>query len=284
MSAFTILEDFCKVRNEKNSFYPSNEVENPITHRASFIINYLLDNRISFKLDTFNDESQRPLYQGKDLMTHKPIFKYIDVQGKYVNIEVTIKAKEETNESIMFIAHHDINNIKSDNCNDNSASVSILLQFATELKKIELDKNIHIVFTDCEEFGGRGAYQLSKKINEGAFGNVQYVVNLELTANGTELWADYNEGELIEKLLITCAENNSNLNIFKTPFNDSWILRNNNIESVCVGLLSKSEVEVVKQKGYCGTWSVCHRENDTIDQANEGEMNAFISNVLMKFL
>ena len=179
MSAFTILEDFCKIRNEKNSFYPSNEVENPITNRVTFIYNYLLDNKIKFNLDTFNDESQRPIYVGKDKVTQKPLFNWIDVKGRYVNVEIEIKAKEETHESIMFIAHHDINNVKSQNCNDNTASVSILLQFANDLQKLELNKNIHIVFTDCEEFGGRGSSHLANKINGGAFGNILYVVNLE---------------------------------------------------------------------------------------------------------
>lgn len=289
-TAFGILTEFCKVRNEKSSFYPSTTDSETLTNRVNFIIDYLLDNKLPFVVDVFNDESFRYKIKRDELgnviynTKRQPLYDEIAVSGKYANIEVKLSATTETNESVMFLAHHDINNTKSQNCQDNTASVSNLLQLAKELSTTELNKNIYIVFTDCEESGGRGAVRLAERINTNVFGKVKYVVNLELTANGTELWADYNKGELLDRLLVVSAENNVNLNVFKTPFNDSWILRESNIESVCIGLLSKEEVEVVNQKGYCNTWGVCHRENDTIELANEGEMNVFIQSVLKKLV
>jgi len=289
-NSFEILTELCKVRNTKNSFYPSINDIDTFTNRVNFITNYLLDNKLDFITDVFQDDSMRYKVKRNSVgniiygANKQPLFDEIPVSGKYVNIEVKLTAPIKTDESVIFMAHHDINNINSQNCQDNSASVSNLLQLAKELSTTVLNKNIYVVFTDCEEAGGRGAVRLAERINDKSFGDLKYVVNLELTANGTELWADFNKGELVDKLIEVSAENNVNVNIFKTPFNDSWILRQEGIKSICIGLLSKEEVEVVKQKGYCNTWSVCHNEKDTIEQANEGDMNLFVQNVLKKLI
>ena len=288
-----ILMEFCKVRNEKSSYYPSYENESPITNRVNFITDFLLDNKIKFSLDIFNDESKR-YYMVIDEQTNqpkldsqrKPIYNFEVVNGKYVNIEVAFSQPNIT-ESVMFIAHHDINNTNSDNCQDNSASVSNLLYLIKTLKDTYYvgERNVYIVFTDCEEFGGRGSVNLAKRIKEGVFGNVKYVVNLELTANGNQLWADKNEkGELMEKLLIACAESNTELNIFKTPFNDSWNLREVGISTLCIGTLPMTEIAVVKQQGYCNTWALCHKNNDRVEFADEKDMNDFINNILLKLI
>lgn len=245
--AYNILSEFCKVRNEKDSLKGS---ENPFTNRVQFIIDKILDLKMynGLNLDIFNDYNEL----------------------KYLNIELSFN--NNSDKSILFIAHHDINNVKSDNCQDNSASVANLLSLAKYFSENVSDKNIHIVFTDCEEFGGKGAKQLSRRINEGIFGSVEGVVNLELTANGTEYWCDSNiETNLLKRL----QEINSFIEV-KTPFNDSVVLRREKIDSVCIGSLPKKEMESVIEKGKCSTWFLCHKETDTFENAISEDMDKFV--------
>ena len=165
-TSYEILQDLCKIRNDKSSFYPS---ENPITNRVEFIINELLEIGIEFNLDIFNDIRNSFIYKNKPNFEkeikkfnpnndfefyysekYKEIIKEhseaIKLEGKYANIEVCIKAsdiaknnKSSDNNSIIFIAHHDILNPKSENCNDNSASVCNLLRFIYELQNKQLE-------------------------------------------------------------------------------------------------------------------------------------------------
>ncbi len=117
---------------------------------------------------------------------------------------------------------------------------------------------------------------MSKRINEGVFGNVEYVVNLELTANGRNLWNDSENFEVESKLL-------DKLNVegeftsFKTPFNDSYKLRTYGVDSVCIGILDDKNLKQVGEKGYCSTWAMCHKVEDTFDNnANADDMDNFV--------
>jgi hypothetical protein len=253
--SYNILSEFCKVRNEKDSLKGS---ENPITNRVQFIIDKILDLK---------------MYEGLNL----DIFDDYNETLKYVNIELSFN--KNSDKSILFIAHHDINNINSDNCQDNSASVSNLLSLAKHFSENFADKNIHIVFTDCEEFGGKGAKQLSKRINEGIFGDVEWVVNLELTANGTEYWCD----SKVKTDLLKRLHEVNNFTEVKTPFNDSAILRREKIDSICIGSLPKKEMESVIEKGKCSTWFLCHKENDNFENAISEDMDKFVE-LLIKII
>ena len=87
----SILSKLCKVRNLSSS---SKGNENPLTPRASFIVDTILDLRIyeGLNLDVFNDINS-------DIL-------------KYVNIELSINIGAEN--SVIYVAHHDVNNINSD--------------------------------------------------------------------------------------------------------------------------------------------------------------------------
>ena len=78
----------------------------PITPRVNYIFDTLIDLDLLENLhtDVFNDSWDKTgeLY--------------------YINLELTFDMGTDT--SVMYIAHHDVNNPNSDNCQDNSASVS----------------------------------------------------------------------------------------------------------------------------------------------------------------
>ena len=250
--SYNILNEFCNVRNEENSL---KGFKNPHTNRVNFILDTIfdLDLLTSFKLNVDIFENTNGL--------------------KFANIE--LGRNVGTNGSVMFIAHHDVNNVNSDNCQDNTASISNLLSLAYHFCINEPNKNLYIVFTDCEEFGGKGAKRLAERIESGYFGEVEYVVNLELTANGNNLWSDKdnfkNGSKLADKIL-------SLTDVFevRTPFNDSVVLRGRGIDSVCIGTLTDSEMEQVMLKGYCKTWALCHKKEDTFESANAKDMDSFV--------
>jgi len=252
----SILSEFCRVRNEKNSLKGS---ENPITNRVLFIVDTILDLKIynGLNVDIFKDSKY------KDLL--------------YANVELSFDNNSDS--SVLFIAHHDVNNVNSDNCQDNSASVCNLISLAQHLSENVVEKNVHIIFTDCEEFGHKGAIQLAKRIKEGVFGNVEHITNLELTASGSEYWTE----KLIESSLLDKLNKVENFTEVKTPPNDSVALRMNNLDSVCIGMLPKKEMESVIDKGRCSTWSLCHKENDNFENASSKDMDKFVE-LLIKII
>lgn len=252
--AHNILVGLCQVKNESSSLIAK---ENPITPRVNYIIDTILDLGLYDKvnMDTYLDGSDKT----------ESLF--------YLNVELTFDMGTET--SIMFVAHHDVNNHRSDNCQDNSASVSNLLALADHFQNNPPEKTVRIVFTDCEEFGGEGAGQLSRKIINGDFGIVEYVVNLELTANGRNLWAD-SENFTTESPLLTLLNEKADFYSAKTPFNDSVVLRRHEIDSVCIGSLTDRDMAEVKGRGYCKTWALCHKLDDTINEAVADDMDNFV--------
>lgn len=260
-TGYDILKGLCKVRNEVGSYMP---LENPITNRVNYIMNTLKEMGVIYSLDMFNPYTDNKKYLNR----------------KYVNIGVEIMASEPTEETVMFTAHHDVNNPVGDNCQDNSASVANLIDLIGRLKNKELDKNVIVVFTDCEEFGGKGANRLSKRINDGEYGNVNYVVNLELTANGTNIWADVKDEEktpLLIKVKKTLELEDRRLTLVRTPFNDSVIFKLNEIDSVCFGSFTDEDMNEVKERGYCKTWALCHKgEKDSFDNASKENMSKFV--------
>jgi hypothetical protein len=250
--SYNILKEFCEVRNKENSF---KGFDDPYTNRVHFILDKVFDLGLleKFKLNVDVFENFNKL--------------------KYANIELSRNVNSD--KSIMFIAHHDVNNVNSDNCQDNTASISNLLSLAYHFIANEPNKNLYIVFTDCEEFGGKGAKRLAERILDKHYGNVEYVVNLELTANGNNIWSDKynfkNESKLADKIIAL-----ADVLEVKTPFNDSVILRGRGIDSVCIGTLTDEDMEQVVTKGYCKTWSLCHKYDDTFENANANDMNKFV--------
>lgn len=257
------LHFMCKnVRNES----PATGNLSPITNRLQYIMEALSTQGVSFELDVFNSRrATDTLYANNN---------------KLANVVVYYKGNNTELPTIVFTAHHDIANSNSENCQDNTASVCNLLDLASKVKVKHdeglLEQSVVIGFTDCEELGGRGIDKLNAQIKSGKYGNLECIYALELTACGTELWVSGSmEGSSeTEKLK---AVNDNQLNFVRTPYNESVNSRSQGMTACCIGILPVSEIEVVKQRGYCGTWGLCHRMEDTFEKsANEEEMDSFV--------
>ena len=204
-----------------------------ITNRVKFILD---------KLTSYNIE--------KDIFFNK------SRNRKYINLYYY--KDNGSNDTIVLLAHHDINNPKSMNANDNSASIINLINLIKKYN-LNLSKNILITFTDAEEIvdiRNNGAYHLGEKINRGDFKDVKLTINLELTAHGKNIW--YEHDTILNHLLIK-----NNASKVSTPFNDSHSLRKLGIPSVCIGIVEDEDVISINKNGYCDTWGVCHKENDS---------------------
>lgn len=273
--SYNLLKDFCKKENW-NKHSSLQGTTSGLTKRSMWIIEQIkklgLPSMNVHKFETPKYIPTKRTYSSFELRTDKT---YIELPSNYVNIEVDV-TNTNHDSSIIYVAHHDINNPNSENCQDNSASVCNLLSLAKSLKGKNVGKNVYVVFTDCEEFGGKGARELANRINEGVFGNVEYVVNLELTARGTNLWNDSKNFEGESKLLDKLNVEGDFMNV-KTPFNDSVILRSSGIDSVCIGTLDDKNTKQVGESGYCSDWSMCHKEADTFEAtANADDMDNFV--------
>lgn len=259
--SYRILKELCSLENETTSH---NGNEDPYTNRVQFIIDTILDLNL-LKLFKLNVD----------------IFTNFTNTSKYANIELSLY--NDKDESVIFMANHDIKNINSENCQDNSSSVANLLAMALNIcKNIEQhrDKNIHIVFTDCGHFGNKGAMRLSDRIKSKRFGDVKYVVNLELTGNGGEIWKDgfsfsslRNGGSLINETL----EKYNVINNVETKVNDSYIIRSFGIDCMTIGTLTSEEMVALKYRGSCRSWEIRGTEEDNFENnANAVDMSRFV--------
>lgn len=258
-TGYEYLVEMIRVKNAYSSFTP---VTSPLTNRGSFIVDALNKLGIGYQVHPFD-------HNGIDLLNFNG--------PKLINIIVEFKGVNDELPAVMFMAHHDINNPASENCQDNSASVCNLLELCGRLATNTPTRPTWVVFTDKEEFGGIGAKNLSIKVNEGRFPNLQWVINLELTGLGTSMWIDSASrpiSPLGERFIeIFGADNIHRVN---TPFNDAMVLRGFGIDALCVGILPAEEITGRKM-----TWSLCHRLDDTIDKISSEDMTAFVDKLLL---
>jgi hypothetical protein len=173
-------------------------------------------------------------------------------------------------------AHHDIVNPNIDNANDNSASV--INAIATKLLKPE----VTVVLLDGEEVGGLGSQYLSNQINSGEFGEISWILNLELTGRGgsTFFIGDY-PGKLQDHIrgIFDCP-------IVSTPFNDSVIFRRNGIDSVVINplpILDEGTSLVKWGESYLDYDMLfnCHTKRDTLDTISIEDMQKFVEGVII---
>lgn len=267
-SGFEYLSEMVNVKDVHNTLTYSSS---PLSNRALFIINKLNELDVKYKLVAFNNSFKEPLRE----------LKYED--SKLLNIVVPIHTNSSSEEGgIIFLAHHDVNNTESQNCQDNSASVCNLLHLIGELKDKELNMNTYVVFTDREEFGGLGAQRLSEDIIAGDFGKIDHIINLELTGLGTEIWIDnkrntHNKPKSGTYQMIEDVVGTDKLTAVDTPFSDAVVLRHHQLDAVCIGILPEEELGSKK------TWHLCHSPNDTIDKIDGFNMYDFVQ-ILVKFV
>ena len=180
------IYDFCKVKNKGNCFMNGPEP----TPRVKFIMDLLDTEGIEYELDVFEGEKRKPYKfedsperkrekkSGRpernpkrgmfDFLTDLGIKKIEDDEPEFVNKYFNIIMRGSSNK--MIVAHHDINNPRPDNANDNSCSVINVI--ATK----KLRPEINAVLLDGEEFGGIGSNHLSKQIKAGEFGVIDWVL------------------------------------------------------------------------------------------------------------
>jgi len=173
-------------------------------------------------------------------------------------------------------AHHDIVNPNIDNANDNSASV--INAIALKLLCPELT----VVLLDGEEVGGLGSEHLANQVNGGEFGEVEWILNLELTGKGGDTFfiGDY-PGKLSDHIrgIFECP-------IVRTPFNDSVIFRKHGIDSVVINplpILTEGESNVKWGDEYLDFSMVynCHSERDSLDTIDTEDMQTFVEKILV---
>ena len=256
MNAYNYLKDFCKVRNTRNSW---KIYRNPYTERVRFILSAINNMGLKSRSILFNPNTL------EDIRFKEKVDKLINISVEFIsNIELP---------TLIFIAHHDVNNNHSDNMNDNSASVSHILELCEWMKSQEIkDKNIILYFTDREEFGSLGGRKLAHDINLGKYGSKVKVINLELTGVGTEIHAEDVDSSLLDGITKLTE---SKVHLLNVPFNDSLRLRSNGVDSVCLGLLSVKAIFERKSGRYPHTWMLCHSNDDKFENADENDMNVF---------
>ena len=198
---YSKIYDFCKVRNVGGIH--KNDPENP-TPRVKFLMELLDSEGIEYELDIF------PTKGG-----------WLAKEG--VGYNLILKGTSNR----MVVAHHDINNPNIDNANDNSASVINAIM----VKK--LMPSMNVVLLDGEEYGGLGSQRVSDQINDGYYGDIEWVLNFELTGKGGKYFFIGNyPGKLTDHItsLFDCP-------IVQTPYNDSVTIRRNGIDSCVINPL-----------------------------------------------
>lgn len=186
------------------------------------------------------------------------------------------------NNGLLFLAHHDISNSSSENCQDNTASVSNLIYMMSEIVKNGTNRPVHFAIVDSEEHVNVhccGSQVLSEDIKQGDFGNIDCCINLELTGNGKNIWVsshDSNDASVKTPII-------EKLNAFRTttPYNDAAVLNMHGVPAICIGILPDWDFDGLKNKfDYPRTWSLCHSNNDTIDKISSDDMDEFCIKLL----
>lgn len=248
MEIYSKIYDFCKVRSHGSA----RKNGKLIPARVEWILKTIGELNFSYHLDSFS-------------------------LGDSINLYHNIIIRGESN--LWIVAHHDIVNPEIDNANDNSASIINALA----LKKIL--PQINIALLDGEEIGGIGSQRLSEEMKANKYGNVDWILNLELTGIGGEFFfiGDY-PGKLSEHIrsIFNCP-------VTSTPFNDSVIFRKNGFDSCVINPLPRSINEKSENLNedilldYSYLYN-CHRPSDSLDTISVDDMRNFTEKVLVKII
>lgn len=249
---YSKIYDFCKVRNVGSVY--ENDPDEP-TPRVKFLMSLLDSEGIEYELDKTQTNG---LFKGATTLYN------IILKG---------------NSNKMVVAHHDVNNPTIDNANDNSCSIINAIM----VKK--LMPHIHVVLLDGEEFGGKGSKVIAKKIKDGYFGDIEWVLNLELTGKGGKyFFMGYYPGKLQDKIKSLFPE----APVVNTPFNDSVIFRQYGIDSCVINPLPPIDEKTnVKYGDKYLDYSMlfhCHNSKDTVSTIDPNDMKEFVEEVVVKIL
>lgn len=179
------------------------------------------------------------------------------------NIVVYANGFDAKRPSRVLMAHYDVNTESKlhDNANDNGASIIILLEYLEE-SIFPSDKNILVVFTDGEEFGGQGAKAFSKQALEGIHGQIEWVLNLDVVGVGNKIVFENIKSNLrnkVEELL------GNDIGFIRMPPNDAMYMRNSGIDAICLSVIpdkywnQETQTLLVTPEH----WSNLHNEKDS---------------------
>jgi len=235
---YEAIYDLCKVRNVGNVF--KNETGVP-TPRVKWILDLLDSKGIKYNLDEFSTERV----------------------GSAYNIVLT----GESNKWVT--CHHDIVNPDSDNAQDNSCSIinAIMLK--------QLVPHINIAILDGEEFGGIGSSHLSNQMNNGNYGVIDWILNLELTGLGGKDFLICNSN--LEGKLSNIIRERFECDTMRVPFNDSVIFRASGFDSLVINPLPRKDDGTLDT----GPLWLCHSIRDSVDKISIEDMKVFTEEVLV---
>lgn len=270
IQAYDFLIDYSNVYN----LYAANVHQpNPFSNKVMYLIDTLNTLGVKYNVDIFN-------YDGTKL-----IWGVDDNSHKLVNIIVEPNP-QATGPAIVFCAHHDVNNVRSQNTQDNGASVCNLLRLASLIKDSkESHQRVIILLADCEEYSARGSKRFAKQstkikdstnIKHNIYGEISGVVNLELTGLGDVIWSDCKSSNIGDIELHSKLENVLGKDIVKlqTPPSDVISFREFNYPALCIGTLPENELQNK------ATWRLCHSMEDTLTKCDRKNMEDFTTFLL----
>ena len=191
------------------------------------------------------------------------------------NIIHSVNRVRDDRKTVIYMAHYDVVDEEISNVIDNLGSVVNLIEFALQNRENK-EKNIFVVFTNYEEtasFEKAGSSLIAEHIAKGLFGDVELVVNLELTSIGRFVCVNNYPKVCLDKIT-DCIETT-------TPFNDAAVLWKSNIPAICVGTLDFNNYKQVQANHYCWLWGLCHQDSDLYVKE---DMEYFIKEKMPKFL
>jgi hypothetical protein len=242
MDSREILEsifDFCKIRNSGNALQNGKS----LTPRIYFILDLLDRCGIDSEVDSF--KSGKP----------ENLFHNIILRGS---------------SKYMIMAHHDISNPRSENANDNSASIicAICIKY--------LFPEVNVVLTDGEEIGMPGSTRIADQIVDGEFVEIDWVINLELCGLGGDNFIVGKTGTPLQKRIAKLFS----APVIFTPPSDCYPLLNKKINTTVLNPMPFLEDGTPDNSN----WSDCHSMEDTVDKISVDDMEKFVVNVLGRFL
>ena len=163
----------------------------------------------------------------------------------------------------VLMAHYDVNTESDahDNANDNGASIIVLLEFLED-RKFKNDRNVVVVFTDGEEFGGQGSDSFGKQIKKGIHGNVEWVLNLDVVGIGNKVIFEDIDNKLVSKIKSLFTENE--IGFVRMPPNDAMYIRKYNTDAVCLSVMPDTYWDETKKElvGRPKIWGFLHTNKD----------------------
>lgn len=182
----------------------------------------------------------------------------------------------------MVVAHHDIVNPDSDNANDNSASVINAIM----TKKLRPQTNVVILDGEEGPYLGEGSRHCAERVKKGDFGNIKWVLNLELTGSGGETFfigRTHDKSELGESIkeIFECP-------IMSAPFNDSFSFIAEGIDSININPLPVTEERTsLMHKGQYLKVNMlynCHSMRDSLSTISPTDMKDFTEKVICRII